>query len=148
MSYELRDLKYKIAFSPTDDSTVQPCTVVWLYGTDLHRTLIELGWLLGICTGWFLRFKCCTVPSSTSIGLISKLKLQGHHSQNKVITSYQFQCKCCLDAETGFLLLSWWCPFKTKYESEAVLHFIRTDRSSLFSTTLKSCRIVPLRCAR
>jgi hypothetical protein len=37
MSYELRDTRYKIAPAPADDSTVQPCAVVWLYGTDLHR---------------------------------------------------------------------------------------------------------------
>ncbi len=42
------------------------------------------------------------------------------------------------------LLLSWWCFFKIKKESKAVLHFIRTDRLSLFSTLLKSRQTVPL----
>ena len=54
MSYELRDTRYKIAPAPADECTVQPCTVVWLYGADVYRTLIEFSWLLGICTGWWM----------------------------------------------------------------------------------------------
>jgi hypothetical protein len=48
MSYELRDWRYTdklIMPVPADDSVAQPCTVVWLYCADLHRTLIELNWL-------------------------------------------------------------------------------------------------------
>jgi hypothetical protein len=41
MSYELRDTRYKTAPAPADDGTVQPCTVVQLYGAGLYRTLIE-----------------------------------------------------------------------------------------------------------
>jgi hypothetical protein len=40
--YKLREMKYKIAPTTADDSTVQPCTMVGLYGPDLHCTLIEL----------------------------------------------------------------------------------------------------------
>jgi hypothetical protein len=60
-SYELRDTRYKIAPAPADESTVQPCTVVWWYGTDLHRTLMELSWISDIFTGWWW-YSRSTVP--------------------------------------------------------------------------------------
>jgi hypothetical protein len=41
-SYKQRDTRYKIVTAPADDSTVQPCILVRMYGADLHRTLIEL----------------------------------------------------------------------------------------------------------
>ncbi len=54
MDHELRDTRYKITPAPADECTIQPCTVVWLYGADLYRTLIEFSWLLGICTSWWM----------------------------------------------------------------------------------------------
>jgi hypothetical protein len=49
--------------------------------------------------------------------MISILKLQGRHLQDKVITSSQLQCYCCLDAEAGFCFSRGKVPLK--FENKA-----------------------------
>ncbi len=56
----------------------------------------------------------------------------------------QLQFNCCIDADTEFSLLSWWCPYKIKKRSEVVI-VLQYGSMSLFSAPLKSCGTVPLK---
>jgi hypothetical protein len=49
-----------------------------------------------------------------------------------------------LDAETGFTLLSQWCPFKIKKGNMATIQYTNTDFLSLFSTPVTFHWTLPL----
>jgi hypothetical protein len=48
---------------------------------------------------------------------LTKLVLRWHDLLNYANSSRQSRFKCCEDAETGSILLTWWCPFKIEKEN-------------------------------
>ncbi len=102
MSYEISDTSYKLR------DTRHKLRLLWLtivrykqayskitlcrpspYIDRTQLIIKHLNWLM------IARYKGCTIPSLAGVDLISKLKLQEHPLQNKMITSSQLQYKCC-----------------------------------------------------
>jgi hypothetical protein len=75
---------------------------------NLHRRII-------------LRYRCYIVHSLADVGVISTLIVRSLLVAGFCELNRQVQFNCCLDAETGFMLLSLRCSFKLKKKLIAVL---------------------------
>ncbi len=73
----------------------------WQIFKNLHRRMI-------------LRYRRYTVHSLAGVGEISTLIVQSPSFAGFCELNRQVQFNCCLDAESGFILLSWRCSFKFK----------------------------------
>jgi hypothetical protein len=67
-----------------------------------------------------VRYKYFTLLSYAGVGAISKLNLQGHHLQNKVITSSQLRCNRVKTLKPVFYLSREGVPLKLTNKAKRV----------------------------
>jgi hypothetical protein len=122
-----------VRYSPTPyyDCMVQTCTILYI-----DRTQLVIRHLHELIIVWC---KCCTVLKSDDAGAISKLKPRERHLQEKVMTSIQFQCHCCLDVETVF----WFCCDGVSLKLENKAKQWNSLSVELFESTFDTCYILP-----
>ncbi len=85
-----------------------------------------------------VRYKAVPYGAHTVWSWYLKLVLRQHDLPDYANSTKQSQLKCCEDAETSFMYLLWWCPFKIQNKTLPTMHLINIHRLNLVLTLVNS----------